>query len=96
MYPTLAFDYSVPTLFGLIPFAIDSAEGSSAASVINRWFAPTLFLLFIVSASTITIVDALARHDVDTLLMWGYLACAALLLAIPSKLHGNLTVATEA
>jgi hypothetical protein len=84
VYPTLAFDYSVPSLFGLIPFAIDWVASSSTADLRASWFVPALFLLFIVGASTITIVNAFAGGAADTMLTWGYVACGALLLSTPA------------
>ena len=87
LYPTLAFDYSVPCLFGLIPFALDWAQRHHASGLVAAWLVPAFFFLFMGVASTVKIVDAIASADVDVDLIWGYLACAAILLMTPAKPH---------
>ena len=82
LYPTLAFDYSVPCLFGLIPFVLDWARRTAARGS-GSWFVPTLFFLFLTAASTVKIVDGIAAANVDVAIICGYLACSAALLMAP-------------
>jgi hypothetical protein len=95
LYPTMAFDYSVPCLFGLIPFALEWAHSRSASGVPVRWLVPSVFFLFMLVASTITMVDALADADVEVGLIWSYLACSVLLMAAPSKIEADIKGALD-
>ena len=89
LYPTLAFDYSVPCLFGLIPFALEWARGQRESRLEAAWLVPSFFFLFMGVASTVKIVDAIANADVDVNLIWGHLTCAALLVMTPARWHGE-------
>jgi hypothetical protein len=82
LYPTWAYDYSVPCLFGLIPFAIDWGRRFSVREP-AAWLAPGIFILFLAAASTVKIVDALAAADTDIVMIWAYVAVAAVLLTTP-------------
>jgi hypothetical protein len=86
LYPTLAFDYSLPCLFGLIPFALEWAHGRAGLGITPRWLVLSGVFLFMMAASTITIVDTMANANVDVALIWAYLACSILLLAMPSTI----------
>ena len=84
LYPTLAFDYSVPCLFGLIPFAIHWARWRSMPEPVVPWLVPAIFFLFIAGASTMKVFDVLAAADTDPAMIWVYMGCAILLMAVPT------------
>jgi hypothetical protein len=82
LYPTWAYDYSVPSLFAFIPFAIHWANRQQAHQVWAQGTA-VLFFGFLAVASAITIADVVATFDVDLALIVGYVACAVALLLVP-------------
>ncbi|HEX5110388.1 MAG TPA: hypothetical protein VFV95_18180 [Vicinamibacterales bacterium] len=83
LYPTWAYDYSVPCLFGLIPFVLDWSRQVSVQNRLVAWAVPAIFLLFLTAASALKISDTLAAIDTDLWMIWVYIAVSAILLAAP-------------
>jgi hypothetical protein len=68
MYPTLAFDYSVPCLFGFLPSVVRWASERAAVSVLPM-VTVVVFAGFVLAASLFSLVDGWFRSANLTLIL---------------------------
>lgn len=81
LYPTVVFDYNVPCLFGLIPFALAWSRRPDVRNRLDARRVPAVLLVFMAAASTANMVACL--RDADVTMIAAYLVCAGILMAVP-------------
>ena len=81
IYPTLAFDYSVPCLFGFIPLAIYWAKPLKNNGCFSCVLAKYLFFIFLIMASfSINIINIFSS---ESIVIYGYILFAIALIILP-------------
>ena len=81
IYPTLAFDYSIPCLFGFIPLVIYWTKPFKNNGCFSRGLAKYSFFIFLITASfSINIINVFSS---ESIVIYGYILFAVALIILP-------------
>jgi len=83
VYPTLAYDYTVPCLFAAIPFALEWGRRAESATS-SAWALPMFFLVF-ASAASLAGTPEMMGQSSEIPLIWLHVLTAAGLLCLPLR-----------
>lgn len=81
LYPTVVFDYNMPCLFGLIPFALEWSRRPDVRDRCVACLVPSVLFVFMAAASTASMLAELQGADLTRIV--AYVACSAILMAVP-------------